>query len=278
MNTTAFVESSEYRKELAREIARRILAAIDVRELLNDPAGYSADMLEALVRKLKADILADAVRDARAHSATALGLAPLTAAELDRLVTARVKTVVEEAQLQLDTRASEASRQINRTLDAGASVNAVLKSLEGQGGRSALLAGLLGILSQTGAGLVGETERAIIEGAGAKVVDIADYRNEPPPLFEWETRQDDRVCEDVFENSCIERHGRALTWDEWGAFGRPGSENLICSIYAKGAFSNCRCVLRDAGMAEGRSASPLSITTAIEAGRLRARAVFEEAA
>lgn len=100
--------------------------------------------------------------------------------------------------------------------------------------------------------------------------DTEDTTGTEEPLFSWETRQDDKVCDDAFENSCAPRHGEEHTLDEWDQLGQPQGENLICTMYAKGAYSNCRCVLLPAE-ATGRLPQPVDISEAVKAGRTRAK-------
>jgi hypothetical protein len=121
--------------------------------------------------------------------------------------------------------------------------------------------------------MVNAVEKAVLQASAEETVSAALDQGEEEPMMEWETREDDKVCDDLFENSCAPRHGEESTLEEWGAFGEPGSENLICTIYAKGAFSNCRCVLRAAGGA-GKMSGPINVAAAAEAGKQRAIDLF----
>ncbi len=263
-----FVEGSEYRKQVARQLAKRVAADIDLEDLIDQGEGYTDDLLLALFAALTEEVLRQAAREARDH-ARVLGLSVLDGATVGAIVERTLEPVLEEALTTLTARVSELSRAVSRMLDAGVSEDIVRASLASETGSAALLAPVMSVLTSTAAGMVNAIEKAVLdESAAQTVLDAAD-NGDNEPLFAWQTREDDRVCEDLFENSCAPRHGQELTLDEWGAFGIPGSENTICSIYAKGAFSNCRCVLESATNV-GRMPAPIKIAVAIERGRRRA--------
>ena len=83
---------------------------------------------------------------------------------------------------------------------------------------------------------------------------------------------DNDVCDDDFDNSCAPRHGWNLSLDEWDQVGQPGDQNLICSMYAKGGGSNCRCVLVPGSETEPLP-GPYDVSAATKAGRDAANAV-----
>jgi hypothetical protein len=265
----AYVHDSEYRKELARLIAAGFLSDADLATLLNGGPDAIDELVQRLFGKLDEKLLPQAISDAAAH-ALALGLAALAAPRV--LAEARLTDVMAEAITQMDTRLEEVSRAVDRAVGAGASDEAIRAAVSTDAGREALLAPIESLLKATGAGIIGSAESAVIGGAAAFAA-----QEDPAMLFSWQTRQDDRVCEDVFENSCAPRDGNELTLEEWDAFGQPQGETLICTIYAKGAFSNCRCVLENAE-SRGAAPGPINISAAIAAGKADAEAAFEEAA
>lgn len=120
---------------------------------------------------------------------------------------------------------------------------------------------------QTSAGMVAVIEQTVQE-TGREALAL----EEPESLFVWVTAEDERVCEDLFENSCAPRAGEALLMDEWEIFGNPQAENLICTMFAKGGGSNCRCWLDATG--ESAGASPVSISSAVMEGNADAEADY----
>ncbi|HQQ75766.1 MAG TPA: hypothetical protein PLB01_00305 [Thermoanaerobaculia bacterium] len=272
-----YVESSEYRKEYARQLAKRLAADMDIRRVIDEGGDYAFSLLDDLVGKIKESLLVDAVADARAH-AKALGLEGLSDFEIRQVVAASVENVGTEAMHGLEARLAELDRALTRMEDGGASLATIRASVTAEGAAKGLLSGLSSVLTSTAAGIVADIESNVLRSAafGTDQKMREDDPDAEPPLWRWETREDDKVCEDLYENSCAPRHGDELTMEEWGAFGEPQSPNLICSIYAKGAFSNCRCVLEPANAAA--NPEPLNITEAAARGRERAQAAFPEVA
>src|SRR5262249_17440294 len=162
---------------------------------------------------------------------------------------ATMDKVIQEAGLRLSARLDEARRAIDRIGSASISD----KVLE------ALMSPFESILRDTASGLLSSVQTGVLD-AGAHSVD------DPAAEFSWETMQDGRTCFEQFENSCEPRHGWNLTLEEWDSVGRPQAENLICSIYAKGAFSNCRCFLSASDVAE-KSPKSVDVSAAVAAGR-----------
>lgn len=272
-----YVESSEYRKEYARQLAKRLAAKIDIGEVIDQGGEYAFGLLDDLVDEVKGSVLDDAVKDAQSH-AKALGLAGLTAFEIRQIVKDSVESVGEEAIHNIESRLAELDRTVTRMQEAGASIETIQAAVTSEGASKGLLAGIASVLTSTAAGIVADIESNVLRSAafGTDQKMREDDPEAEPPLWRWETREDDKVCEDLYENSCAPRHGDELTMEEWGAFGEPQSPNLICSIYAKGAFSNCRCVLEPANAAA--NPEPLNITEAAARGRERAQAAFPEVA
>lgn len=272
----AFVEGSEYRKQAARLLAKRLASNVELLDIVEQGEGYTDEILGELLALLSSRLLREAAIDARAHAGT-LGLAILDGPGLDRAVDGVLADVMGEAMDTLGARVGELVRAVARMVDAGLGDAVIRSALGSESGSGALMAPVVAVLAATGAGMINAVEKIVLEESTALTLVKSEERGEEPPLFEWETREDGRVCEDVFENSCLPRHGEELPLDEWGIFGEPSSENLICSMYAKGAFSNCRCVLRRVG-AEGRSPDPINIRDAAEAGRRRAEEAWPIAA
>jgi len=271
-----FVQGSEYRKQIARELAKRVAQGITVEEILADPATYGDDLLGGLLNLLRTQVIDAAAEAARLHAAD-LGLYVVDSGEIAALVDETLSTVIQEAVSNLDNAIQSVARAIGRMQDTGVAEDVIAAALGTDTGSGALLAPVVSVLTQSGAGMVNSVEKAVLQASVTATDLLATQQGaDEPQLFEWETREDDKVCEDVFENSCAPRHGEQLTSDEWDAFGAPGSENLVCTIYAKGAFSNCRCVLRAANSA-GRSPAPINTAEAAAAGKEQALRELEAA-
>jgi hypothetical protein len=267
----SFVEGSEYRRTLARELAKRLVGEIGVTALLEGGDQIADDLLAVLgedIAGLTRQALADAIRHAGA-----MGLATVDDAAAAATVQDAIERVMTAARASLTARLADLDATVARMIGASSS-EAVLASLASQATSEALLAPIVATLSAAAAGAVQAVEADIATEAAAQTHEQAIGGGDAPPLFEWQTREDDRVCEDVFENSCAPRHGKQLQFDEWGIFGMPGDPDAptICAIYAKNpGASNCRCVLIEAGSAAS-TPTPVNITDAAKAGRDRALA------
>lgn len=272
MTVLDFVRGSEYRKQVARNVAAALAGRIEIDALLAGGGAYAERLVDDLLGDLIEEVIRQAVRDARSH-AGALGLAALTGTRLDATVDAAVTRVLEEAITGLGEAVEAAGRSVLRMQAAGVADSVIARALSADAGGTAILAPVVAVLRSTGAGLVNAVEGAVLTESA-----IVLTEQEPEEvLFAWQTREDDKVCEDVFENSCAPRHGQDLTLEEWEAFGLPQSENMICGMFAKGSTSNCRCVLENANN-ESRSPSPIKVADAVKAGREQADAEFPEAA
>ena len=94
--------------------------------------------------------------------------------------------------------------------------------------------------------------------------------------WDWVTMGDDNVCADAFENSCDQRHGETLSFEEWALYGFPQAPNLLCTIFTKGGGSNCRCFLVPEGTFEDIDGGALDASEAIASGEARAEADWEK--
>lgn len=271
MTVLQFISASEYRKERARILAKALSSALSVDALLEGGDLVAEDLLTVLGDEL-ADLLRQALADARAH-AEANGLVPINEAEAIVTLNAALDRVLGAARQQLLARLADLDASVTRMLDA-TSAEAVTASLASTATTEALLAPIASVLTSAAAGAIQAVEGDLAREAVAATHEQAmqDGGASEPQLFQWQTVQDDKVCSDILENSCEPRHGRELTYDEWGVFGYPGDPDspTICSMFAKNAgASNCRCNLLPAGSAVS-SPTPINAADAISAGRQRA--------
>lgn len=263
MTVLAFVEESEYRKELARQLGKGLLAEVGLDALLDGGDDLADELLELLSKDL-AGLMRQALRDALAH-AEFLGLSELAADDAAAALKQAEARVLKAARAVLATRLDELGETVERMIDRTGR-QAVEAALGTTAVAEALLGPIVSVLSSTGAGLI----QAVESDLHLQAVAATEEKADEPLLFEWETREDDRVCDDVLENSCRQRHGEQMTLAEWELFGLPQGETLLCSIYAKGDFSNCRCRLIPAGSAFA-SVEPIRIADAAAAGKERAQ-------
>lgn len=262
MTVLAFVEASEYRKEVARRLGRSLLAELGLDAILDGGDDLADELLGILAEDLEG-LLRQAARDAIAH-ARFLGLVEVEEAAAVLTLTKAQERVLETARATLALRLADLDGTVERMLERTGAA-AVEAALSTAAIADALLAPISAVLSQTGAGIV----QAVESELHLEAVAATDEKADEPALFEWETREDDKVCEDVLENSCRPRHGEQLTLEEWELFGLPQGETLICTIFAKGDFSNCRCRLIPAGSAVA-TPEPVNIAEAAKAGKERA--------
>lgn len=263
MTVLAFVEASEYRKELARRLARALLEQIDPEEL---GAADADELLDLLLEDLSG-ILRQAVRDTLAHAET-LGLGAVGESEAAATQKAAIDRVLGSVRELLATRLGELEASLGAMV-AASGAEAVRASLGAAAVKEALLAPVASVLAQAAAGLVQGVEADVAMEAVASAVEAAPE----PPLMEWQTREDEKVCnaDGIFEASCLPRHGKALLLEEWAAFGLPGDPNspTICAIYAGPGRSFCRCWLILAGSLAS-TPEPIQVAEAIKAGKERA--------
>ena len=268
MGVLEFVANSEYRKERARQLARALTAEVGVDALLN--GALADDLLAALAEDLTG-LARQALRDVVAH-AVADGFDEITEAEAAATMRQAIERVIASVRAGLGVRLAELEAAIAAML-SGSSAEAVQASLGSAAMRDALLAPIAGLLAQAGAGIIQAVEADVRTEAVAQHVESVQQEDEQPVLFEWQTREDDRVCGEgeIIEVSCSARHGKQLTYEEWGDFGYPGDPNspTICSIYSGAGLSRCRCGLIPAGSAAS-TPTPVKITDAAKAGRERA--------
>jgi AcrR family transcriptional regulator len=259
------VEQTEYLKEVARREAARLLESADVQEFVDDPDRFTEALLAAILLALgpRAKELSEEARD----YAEALGHGRIPDADLKKLTGTTDDDFLLLALPILLVATEPARAQVERMV-TGASASTVATALESEATRKALLAPLTSAVKSAAA--------TYMQGVSRSVTDLAleMFSDNGTDTLEWITVHDDAVCDDVFENSCKPRHGKVLTRDEWDEVGRPGAPQLICSIYAKGGGSNCRCELVPSLVPAG-ILNPIRVTDAIRAGKERAAALFE---
>lgn len=270
MTVLAFVEASEYRKELARQLARNLVSQIGVETLLEGGEQAAADLVTVLGEEL-AGLTRQALSDALSHAA-ADGLVEIDEASALQTMRAAIERVLTSARAQLAARLAELDATVARILSASGA-DALAASLATPATTEALLSPILSILTGAASGAIQAVESDMRTEAVAATREQGQAApGTEPLLFEWQTREDDKVCQDLIENSCEPRHGQQLTYEEWGVFGYPGDPDspTICAIYAKNpGASNCRCVLIPAGSAAA-TPEPVNISEAAKAGRERA--------
>lgn len=253
-----YVALSEFFRQRARMIARRILDRYATIELLNDPHATAMDIVDALALALQ-PLMAQAVDASDAYAADLGFPAP---ADSKKILAAVLLTFHTDAEPEIEARIRSAHDRLVETLDEGVSESAVEASLKSELGKSALFAGLLATLSGTASGFISEVERQVgissYEAAGATV-----------PLFRWDTVGDNISCEDALENSCDQRDGMEKSFEDWQALGLPGAPNLLCSLFSKSGFSQCRCVLGDAAVPRPEPGK-IDASEAIKEGRAKA--------
>lgn len=270
MSVLEFIQNSEFRKERARQLARLLVANVGI-DGMQGAVNQIADDLIEVIREDIAGLAGQALRDAQSH-AEALGFSELDAEAALATMQSALDRVLSAARDQLLARLDDLDSTVSRML-AATGQETVLASLASEATQEALLAPISAVLSAAAAGAVSAVETDIAAESVAAFHEDSVDSGEGVPLLEWQTREDDRVCEDVFENSCAPRHGRQLTVDEWQTFGEPGDPDAptICAIFAKNpASSNCRCVLIPAGSAAS-TAEPINIAEAAARGRQLAK-------
>ncbi len=268
----AHVERVEYLKELARLIAQRIGDDVDLQDALSNPDfvdSLIADLVDALEGR---NVITGAASNASKFAAT-VGLSELSEEDRRTLITETVSQVTAEGSSIISAEVDRLTARVASMTAAGVGDEVVAAAI----GASDLGSSLSSALVSVAGSIVTQLERDTLDQARADFAPETATADEPPPDWRWVTMEDDRVCDGVLENSCAPRHGQELSEDEWSFMGQPGGFNLICSYYAKGPSSNCRCFLEPADGA-ATSPSPVNISSAIESGKSRAEQDWEEAA
>lgn len=257
-----YVAISEYLRQSARNAAKRLFEQLATVDLLADPNQSAVDLVDSLALALS-PLLTEAAARSNDYG-TETGFAALSSTDEDKIVAAVLITLHSEAEPLFASRIQEAHDRLVRILDEGVDESVVEASLKSDAGKSALFVGLLAALSQTAASFVEEVERQI-EAAGYEASSATVDK------LAWDTVGDGNSCADGVENSCDPRNGKELTLDDWKSLGLPGAASLICSMYSKGGFSNCRCRLRDAATPRV-DPSVIDVSEAVAAGKARANA------
>lgn len=268
----------EFLKEQARLIAGDMVEGADPLEITEDPDAFGRRILAAVLIAV-APLMDEAVDAARDY-ATVLGHGD-AADGLD------LEAIRDEAEQEFMRWALPAiagamvpiAANLKAQTAAGVSDAVIARAVTAEASKAALLAPLMAAVRSAAAAVVQDVERSVITAAAdlmaAMVTDAGDEAD-GPPQFVWLTVGDDSVCEDEVENSCAPRHGMAAYMEQWDELGGPGAPNLLCSVYAKGGRSNCRCVLELAGDRE-RPAGPVDVAATIRDAKERARAAWATA-
>lgn len=273
----AHVERVEYLKELARLIANDIGDKVDLQDALTDP-GFVESLIDDLVSALEdRKILTGAASNASRFAAT-IGLDSLSEDDRHTLLADTVAQVMEKGGEILSATVKGLIDKVGAMSASGVGDEVIAAAVSA----SDLASGISSSLSSIAGSIVTQIERDTLSQARddfstPPVEAQAAQTPDVPPDWRWVTMEDDRVCEGVLENSCAPRHDQELSEEEWAFMGSPGGFNLICSYYAKGPSSNCRCFLEPA---EGSrtSPSPVNVSAAIASGKSRAEDEWEQAA
>jgi len=266
------VEQTEFLKEVARREVSRLLANSDVRQMLDNPQRFVDELLAAILLSLS-DRLAAMAAEARDFAAAA-GLARLSAREVAAVEEESEDRFLILASAALFTALLAVDAQLQRALAAGVSATTLNASLASEATREALLAGFEATARSASATFFQELDRGIVDAAVQATNDGSVLLGEET-LFEWLAVNDSHTCDDQIENSCLPRHNVVMTLDQWDEMGRPGSPQLICSIFAKGGGSYCRCQLVESGMiGSGDQINPVDVTDAIRNAKERAALVY----
>ncbi len=273
----AHVERTEYLKELARLIAKDIGDEVDLEKALTDP-GFAENLIDDLIGALEDHrVLTGAASNASRFAAT-IGLDSLSESDRHELLADTVAQIMEQGGEIVGSAVKTLVDRVGQMSAAGVGDEVISAAI----GASDLGASISSSLASIAGSIVTQIERDTLAQAREDFSTPTDgpqdaQAPEEPPDWRWVTMEDDRVCEGVIENSCAPRHDQELSEDEWGFMGLPGGFNLICSYYAKGPSSNCRCFLEPA---EGSrtSPSPVNVSAAIASGKSRAEDEWENAA
>jgi hypothetical protein len=262
----SYIQNSEFMRESARLLAKNIADSIDIRELVGDVTGYTDDLLMAVWEMVKQEFYDKALAGAIA-AASSLGLSVPDTQLLEKAVLDELSKVITDTSSYLVQRVENAMSVLDRASSSGVAPEVIGAILDSEKGAAAIVGPVEASIRQLGGGMVSTIENTVMTAAQEQTA-----LEEPATLFVWNTAADDNVCQDVFENSCDPRDGEELQLDEWGALGEPGAEHLICTMFAKGGFSNCRCWLDASG--DAQSASPTSISSAVSDGKSAAQDAY----
>lgn len=263
------VEQLEFLKEIARREVATLIRKMDLETLLveNDSA---VDEIIAGLLVILADRVTSFANEARTHS-TRLGLDALSDDDLAAVVDEVSDTFILTASASLIAALAPVRETLRQMLDSGVSQAALRTSLSSAATREAVLSRFESTARTVAASVFQDLDRTVTDSAvELTAATWTATETDSVPIFEWLAIMDDATCDDLIENSCAPRHNVLLTIDEWDELGRPGSPQLICSIYAKGA-SYCRCLLQLSGKTgDSKILNPVKVTDAIRTGRERA--------
>jgi hypothetical protein len=265
------VEQTEFFKEIARREVSRLLAAGDVRQMLDDPQAFVDELVAAILANLGATS-AMMAEEARQYAVT-LGLAELSNKEVDDAEKKSRSAFIAIASEVLFTSLLAVDAQLQRAIDSGVAVETLNATLASAATRDALLIGFEATARSAAATYFQDMERGIVDAAVQATADGAP--DDQPANFEWLAIDDGKTCDDQIENSCLPRHNAIMTLDEWDGLGRPGAAQLLCSLHAKAGKSFCRCVLAESGKTgSSEKINPISVTAAIQIAKERAALVY----
>jgi hypothetical protein len=267
----AHVESLEYTKELARQIAEQLVDQYEVKEIIDDPQGFTDSILAALVLLLLPH--AKAVAAEAADYAGELALADISGKDLAAIVDESQAKFLAFAQPALQLETDRLAARVQDMLAGGAALTTLTAVLASPATKEALLAPMIGLTRRLAASWIQFVERDVNDAA----VLATERAQLMPVTLTWVAVMDRNTCDGEVEFACAPRHGMAATLAEWSAMGMPGSSVLICSMHSPRGGSACRCLLAINEMAAG-VAAPVRAAQAIRAGKDRAIAAMGRAA
>jgi hypothetical protein len=259
----AHVETMSYIQEQTRQQAADLAGGVDpIRVIADDGDAYASALADAMLAEYREKDERRTVDETIAY----LGLLGVTAdaAGLGALLDGMLEDARASIVAALTAEFQTIREAFARILASGVSRAVALASLTQPASVSAMLASVTSILTNGVADVVKEASRRVQLNAQLALG--------PERPFRWLTiAATIGSCDDVEENSCAPRHGQVKTLAQWAEAGTPGAPNLVCSIYSKGLFSNCRCSLQPASE-PATVLDPVDATEAIKAGKARAQA------
>lgn len=260
----AFAGFSAYLSERAKISAQNVIDRFDWLEIFTNRENVGRDLSDALF-VLVLPLAHEALLRAESY-AVELGLAGLS----HEVLAAILDDVVGEAEAGLqnaiESELGVLEERVDRSLADGVSEDTIVKNLESDSGRKAMLAGVAAVLTAYAIGAVSEVERQVVETATRLQDAAAAAGGQASTPLRWQTVNDGRSCSNILEDSCEPRHGLIKPLADWTELGMPGAANLLCSIFSRSGFSRCRCLLGSpAGIDE-----PINASIAIMSGKNRA--------
>jgi AcrR family transcriptional regulator len=270
------IENVEYAKQMARELAGNAVEQLDLRDVLSNDAERIIEILLAGMLLLLGPYVHDVASEAATY-AKDLGLAELSDADIEDVVSQQQNNFVEAARPALAIAIATAIARIHDAMQAGVSEEAIQLSINTDETAGALLAPVAGALRKYAATFIQGVERGVnnvaldsfqTPGDGAELGSVAVASSN----LVWIAVQDANTCVGNFAHACEPRHGTVASIEKWTKDGPPGSPVLLCSMFSPRHASRCRCVLADPKHALAIP-SPVKAGEAVKRGKDRAKAL-----